>query len=69
MIWCKASSSTFLDPDGTLGINAFYEVVKRLNRNPLDDLFYWDEDRLDSAATKDPNRFSNPIGAPICSSR
>ncbi len=44
--------TTFLEPDGTLGINALYEVVKRLNRNPLDDLFYWDEDRLDSACRR-----------------
>ncbi len=40
---------TFLDQSGTLSPEAFFEVVKRLNRNPLDDLYYWDEDRLDSA--------------------
>src|SRR5580704_1613466 len=38
----------FLDQHGRLGRDALYEVVKRLNRNPLGDLFYWDEDRIDS---------------------
>ncbi len=36
-----------LDQCGQLHAGAFFEVVKRLNRNPLDDLFYWDEDKLD----------------------
>src|SRR5208282_885691 len=44
----KGEFITFLDQFGQLGAAAFYQVVKRLNRNPLDDLLYWDEDKLDS---------------------
>jgi len=43
---------TFLEQSGQLSSAAFFEVVKRLNRSPLDDLFYWDEDRLDSAGRR-----------------
>jgi GT2 family glycosyltransferase len=43
----KGEFITFLDRYGQLGADAFYQVVKRLNRSPLDDLFYWDEDKLD----------------------
>jgi GT2 family glycosyltransferase len=43
---------TFLDQQGRLAPEAFYEVVKRLNRNPLDDLFYWDEDQLTAEACR-----------------
>jgi len=42
----------FLDQCGLLGVEAFFAVVKRLNRDPLLDLFYWDEDRLDSAGRR-----------------
>jgi GT2 family glycosyltransferase len=44
----KGEFIVFLDPQGRLARDALYEVVKRLNRNPLTDLFYWDEDRIDS---------------------
>ncbi len=38
---------TLLDQSGQLAADAFYEVVRRLNRVPLLDLFYWDEDLID----------------------
>ena len=43
----KGEFITFLDQFGELGADAFYRIVKRLNRSPLDDLFYWDEDKFD----------------------
>lgn len=36
-----------LDNDDELAINAFYEVVKVLNKNPKLDLIYSDEDKID----------------------
>ncbi len=45
--FAKGEFITFLDQFGQLGAAAFYQVVKRLNRNPPADLFYWDEDKLD----------------------
>ena len=44
----KGEFIVFLDQHSQLARDALYEVVKRLNRNPLTDLFYWDEDRIDS---------------------
>ena len=39
-LWCKANSSAFLDPSGNSSASThFYEVVKRLNRNPSDRSF------------------------------
>ncbi len=43
---------TFLDPWDQLAPDAFYEVIKRLNRNPHDDLFYFDEDQIDSVGRR-----------------
>ncbi len=38
----------FIDHRGQLSVDNFYAVVKHLNRNPTIDIFYWDEDRIDS---------------------
>jgi GT2 family glycosyltransferase len=43
----KGEFIVFLDQCGQLAADALHEVVKRLNRSPLDDLLYWDEDKLD----------------------
>lgn len=43
----KGEFIAFLDQFGQLSADALHEVVKRLNRSPLDDLLYWDEDKLD----------------------
>ena len=42
----------FLGQHGELSRNAMFELIKHLNRHPLDDLIYWDEDQLDANGSR-----------------
>jgi GT2 family glycosyltransferase len=56
--------TAFLGEREQLGVDNFYEIVKRLNRNPAIDLFYWDEDRIDSQGQR-TKPFFRPDWSPI----
>jgi GT2 family glycosyltransferase len=42
----------FLEQHGELSRASLFELVKQLNRNPLADLIYWDEDKFDATGSR-----------------